>query len=190
MRVPVFLLCMMVLLAVGCGGAPEGAPTTSNYEQARAAAAKKHAKGNKRVVKRKPAKAQGNVDPEGNSFGSSETGFVYDPVGKRDPFHSFVLDAITEDEVDGDRGPLELFDLSQLQLAAVIVSASNPHGLVYDPSGKGYIVGVGASMGKKNGRVVEIDDGTMVVRETYVDFSGTKTARNVELKIRHKGGEL
>jgi len=190
MRVPISLLCLFVLVMIGCGGTPQDAPSTADYEKARMAAVKKN--GSKMAAKRSPtprlAPSNDGNAPTGGGFGDFDAGYVYDPTGKRDPFHSFVLEAIAMEQENGDRGPLELFDLSQLRLVAVVVSPSNPHGLVYDPSGKGYIVGLGTAIGKKNGKIIEIDDDVMVVQETYVDFSGTRTARNVELKIRHSEG--
>jgi len=190
MRVPISLLCLFVFFMIGCGGPPQDAPSTADYEKARAAAVKKN--GGKQVARRSPtpkrAQQRGENATAVSGFGDFDAGYVYDPSGKRDPFHSFVLDAIAMEQENGDRGPLELFDLSQLRLVAIVVSPTNPHGLVYDPSGKGYIVGLGTAIGKKSGKIVEIDDDVMVVQETYVDFSGTRTARNVELKIRHSEG--
>jgi type IV pilus assembly protein PilP len=193
MRVPISLLCLLLLFMIGCGGAPQDAPSTADYEKARMLAAKKNSpKSGKQVAKKSaaPTKAKANVEDASSpgGFGDFDEGYVYDPTGKRDPFHSLVLEAIAMEQEDGERGPLELFDLSQLRLVAVVASQSNPRGLVYDPSGKGYIVGLGTAIGKKNGKIVEIGDETMVVQETYVDFSGTRTARNVELKIRQSEG--
>jgi Tfp pilus assembly protein PilP len=47
-----------------------------------------------------------------------------------------------------------------------------------------YIVDRGARIGKNDGRVTRIDDNLVVVRETYVDFLGEETSKDVEMRIR------
>ncbi len=180
------LLCLAVGLVLGCGNeVPTGAPTTSSYEKARAAAAKKGKK-NKKIAKKKVQKDKDEKAEEA-TFASGLGGFRYNPAGKRDPFRSFVKESVATKN-DGPRGPLEYFALSQLDLVAVILSDKKPRALINDPSGKGYIVGLGTPIGKLEGKVIALGDGSMTVQETQVDYSGVRTARNVEMKIRHKEG--
>ncbi len=176
------LLCLVVGLALGCGEEAPDAPTTSDYKKARSAAAKGKKKA--KIVKKE---AQKDEKASKNSFASGEGRFRYNPAGKRDPFRSFVKESVTTKN-DGPRGPLEYFALSQLDLVAVILSDKKPRALINDPSGKGYIVGLGTPIGKLEGKVIALGDGSMTVQETQVDYSGVRTARNVEMKIRHKEG--
>jgi Tfp pilus assembly protein PilP len=60
--------------------------------------------------------------------------------------------------------------------------------LVYDPSGKGYIVSVGTKIGKREGHIVAMSQSSMTVQETQEDVFGDMTARNIEMKIRHSEG--
>ena len=113
--------------------------------------------------------------------------FVYDPVGKRDPFRSFVLDRMMEVEVD-TKGPLEQFDLSQLGVLGIVWDTDNARALVSDPSGQGYIVSDGDTIGKNDGRVIRIGDNLVVVRETYVDYLGEKTTKEIEMRVRQSQG--
>ena len=113
--------------------------------------------------------------------------FSYDPNNKRDPFRSFVRGIYGEDE-DDLTSPLERFDLSQLDLSAIIWGIDEPRALIVDPSGKGYIVGTGAVMGKNKGRVVSIEDNKVVVKETYVDSFDRATTKPVELLLRNTEG--
>jgi len=179
------LLCLPLWVLLGCGEKVEDAPTVSAYEQARKASAKSKKK--KKVAKKKPAVKQGSAATAKADFGVTDEAFVYDPTTRRDPFHSFALDSAGDND-DATRGPLEYFDLAQLDLAAVILSEENPQALIYDPSGRGYIVGLGTAIGKRQGRIISFGDGSMTVQETHVDYSGIRTARNVELKIRHMEG--
>ncbi len=176
------LLCLALGMALGCAEEVSEGASTSEYKKARAAAAKGQKK--KKVVAKK--KREKDHKASASTFALSETGYVYNPTGKRDPFRSFILESTARTD-EGTRGPLEYFDLSQLDLVAVIISSS-PHALIYDPSGKGYIVGLGTPIGKRQGTVIAFEDGTMTVQETEVDYSGARTARNVEMKIRHREG--
>jgi Tfp pilus assembly protein PilP len=75
-----------------------------------------------------------------------------------------------------------------MSLLAVVWSTGTARALVLDPSGKSYIVGTGTRMGKNDGRVVEIDDNLVVVKETYVDFLGQETTKDIEMRIRRSEG--
>jgi type IV pilus assembly protein PilP len=125
-------------------------------------------------------------DQPGGSMGSS-TGFVYNPVGRRDPFRSFILDRLHEDETE-TKGPLEEYDLSQLEVAGLVWKAQRRRALVIDPSGQGYVVEEGDKIGKNNGRVLEIGDSSMLVREEYVDFHGEATTKEIQMRIRQSQG--
>ena len=43
-------------------------------------------------------------------------------------------------------------------------------------------------MGRNNGRVIHIGDNLLLVKETYVDFEGTQTTKDVEMRIRRSQG--
>ncbi len=115
-----------------------------------------------------------------------EEEYRYDPAGKPDPFRSFVK---LEDELDeGMSTPLERFDLSQLEVTAIIWGSDRPRALIRDPAGKGYIVSSGTSIGKNKGRVVSIQDNFVLVKETYVDFRDRATTKEVELRLYENQG--
>lgn len=115
-----------------------------------------------------------------------DSSFRYDPAGKPDPFKSFVRTEMTARS--GVVSPLERFDLSQIEVTGIIWNAERPRALVQDPTGKGYVVGEGASMGKNQGRVVRIDDNRVVVKETYVDFRDQASSKEVELHLYERHG--
>ncbi len=113
--------------------------------------------------------------------------YVYDPTGKRDPFRSFRF----EQELLGPEettGPLESFELEQLSLVAVVWETPRPRALVAAPSGRSYIVEEGTRVGKNDGRVIHIGDNLVLVKETYEDFAGERTTKDVELRIRGSQG--
>jgi type IV pilus assembly protein PilP len=113
--------------------------------------------------------------------------YSYDSTGKRDPFRSFVLEHARE-LANAERGPLEQFDLAQLSVAAVVWGTPRPRALVLDPSGRGYVVQEGTAIGKNEGRVIRIEDSQVLVRETYVDYLGEATSKEIEMRVRETQG--
>jgi hypothetical protein len=185
---------------VGCGEEP-GGTTTAELSDAREALAAKVADRKHRAAAQPDAAAaarpaahahakSGKPGAPGGfgSFGVVDQDYVYDPTGKRDPFRNFKWerpDRLREREVTG---PLEQFDLSQLSLVAVVWKTGNARALIQDPSGGSYIVAEGARIGKNEGFVTAIDDNLVRVKETYVDFLGRETTKDIELRMRGNEG--
>lgn len=185
------ILVIAVLVALGCGETATG-PTTTEFnkrraeQEARQASRSKHPNQGGRTAARKVAKARKPGSQGG--FGVVDQDFVYDPTGKRDPFRAFKW---TRPDRVRDRealGPLEQFDLSQLSLVAVVWETGNARALIQDPSGGTYIVAKGARVGKNEGRITAIDDNMVRVKETYVDFLGRETTKDIELRMRGNEG--
>ncbi len=131
--------------------------------------------------------AEPAIDPI-SGVAQIETGYAYDATGKRDPFRSFVWDRPDKMQAVAEAGPLGQFDLSQLEVVAVVWRTGNARALVEDPSGESYIIGAGAAIGKNRGHVISIDDNTVVVKETYVDYLGQETTKDVEMRMRRNEG--
>jgi type IV pilus assembly protein PilP len=129
----------------------------------------------------KGAKATGLQGEAGLEAAASEE-FRYDPTGKPDPFRSFVK-AFLSQQASETTGPLEKFDLSQLEVSAIVWGTDNPKALISDPAGNGYIVQEGTPIGKNRGRIVRIDDNLVLVTETYVDFHGEATTKDIEMRL-------
>lgn len=171
---------------VGCGEERVG-PKASEFGAEREALvqriARKKAAGEGKTKRPSVAAAQPAV-----GLGTVEKGFSYDPTGKRDPFRSFEWERPDRRNPDELRGPLEKFDLGQLDLVAVVWRTDNAKALVQDPSGQSYIVGHGTRMGKNEGLVLRIGDNSVVVKETYVDHLGNKSTKDIEMRIRGSQG--
>jgi Tfp pilus assembly protein PilP len=119
------------------------------------------------------------VEPEGR----------YDSRGKRDPFRSFTWEQMALQQTQDLTGsPLERFDIGQLSLVAVVWKTGGSRALLQGPSGMNYIVTPGSKVGKNKGRVTEIGDNLVVVRETYVDFAGAETTKEIEMRLRGSQG--
>lgn len=114
--------------------------------------------------------------------------YRYDATGKRDPFRSFLWERPEIVAEVPAEGPLEKFDVGQLSLLAVVWKTGSARALVQDPSGGNFIVAEGARVGKNSGRVTRIEDGLVVVRETYVDYLGQETRKDIEMRMRRNEG--
>lgn len=167
-------------LLAGCGNEVAG-PTTAEYEAARDQKLQAALAG-----KRKPP-AQAVADAGNPADGTVEQGYVYDATNKRDPFRSFVLEEAARRN-KGERGPLEQFELGQLQLHAVVWGTDKARALVMDPQGRGYIVKEGTPIGKSSGQITRIGQDLVVVREIYEDTLGGRTEKDIEMRIRQSQG--
>lgn len=178
----VALVVLAVGLALGCQRQSTG-PSVDSY-------AEKRNQGGSGGSQQEPTAPSSEAPAEGETgsgFGSTGRGYVYEPIGKRDPFRSFVLERAAQEQ-NSEQAPLEQFELSQLSVTGVIWDAEQKRALVMDPSGRSYIVGEGDPMGKNDGEVVRIAESAVFVREAYVDFHGEKTTKEVELPVRQSEG--
>jgi hypothetical protein len=183
-----FTIALLVLL-VGCTEEPVTAPSTQDYTAAAA-----QAKANRDRAQQAAAKNQaspGVVLEEGESnlqggFGDVDDAYAYDPTDKRDPFRSFQY--MNEEEPTGAFGPLADYELQQLSVVAVVWDTGRPRALVADPGGRSFIVHEGTQIGKNKGRIIHIGDNLVLVKETYVNFAGEQTTKDVEMRIRRSQG--
>lgn len=169
---------VLIAMALGCGNDP--VPTGATPSAAP-----------------RPVPPSGAVPPAGGAQDPAEAApseqedpaaYVYDPTGKRDPFRSYRFEQESSSGLEEVAGPLESFELEQLSLVAVVWETPRPRALVADPSGRSYIVEEGTRVGKNEGRVIHIGDNLVLVKETYEDFAGERTTKDVEMRIRGSQG--
>jgi type IV pilus assembly protein PilP len=156
---------VVAAVVAACGGSP-GSETAATPAVAKA-----------------PSKA-GAADAGVAAFGSNVP-YMYNPVGKRDPFRS-------PDE--GQRGPKESdvscneplcgFDLDQLQLVAVVSGDANPVAMVEDGARVGYLVHRNSRVGKQGGKVTQIQRDCVVVTEYFQTPDGKVNPNRVNLCIK------
>ncbi len=180
------VLLFAALVVAGCRNEATG-PTTTDYQAAKPALLAKAKAGKAAPAKAAAAPAPAPAGPAQASIGH---GFTYDSTGKRDPFRSFILEQAKQ-KANEEIGPLEQFDISQLKVVAVVWDTAVPRALISDPSGRPYIVSHGSEVGKNDGKVIQIADDMVVVKETYVDWMGEKTTKDIEMRLKSgdKGGE-
>ena len=217
MRIVAIASSIVLLALVGCEEESDQ-PTGAEFQQERAAlnervAARKAEKASNRATPAAPASSPSQiaVAPKGSSPAAPASspsqiavaptgpsvedslvgaggGIVYDRDGLRDPFRSFMWERKENVGLIAMGTPLEQFDVSQLSLIAVVWKTGSARALVEDPAGQSYIIAKGTRIGKNEGMVTVIDDNLVVVNETYEDYLGNVTKKDIEMRIRRSEG--
>jgi len=172
-------------------------PTAEEFQQARLA---QNERVQARKAEKKAAPAAAGAEavhkaepvpvskPTEDAFAGEAKGAIYDKANMRDPFRSFAWERKELASHEAEGGPLEQFDVSQLSVIAVVWKTGSARALVEDPSGQSYIVAKGTRIGKNDGTVTRIDDNLVVVNETYEDYLGNVTQKDIEMRIRRSEG--
>jgi type IV pilus assembly protein PilP len=117
----------------------------------------------------------------------------FDFSNKKDPFKPFIvvkveakrsLDAIKKAQYDSL--PIHSFDVNQFKLIGIVSGVRENRAMVTDPGGKGYVLKVGMSIGKNNGKVVLINANGVNVVEQYKDESGKTRQETIKLTLPRK----
>ncbi len=101
--------------------------------------------------------------------------FVYSPVGKRDPFRSYLIELERQTALASSgrqKEPTEMFEVDQYHLTAIISGTSQPKAMVEDPTGRGHVVHLGSRLGKNSGRISRITGSELVITEEVQDATG------------------
>jgi len=181
-------VAIAVCALAGCEDERPLGPTTQEFNQEREALVAKLDKG--KAAARAPARKPNAPATAGSAgFAADGKDFSYEPEGRRDPFRSYEWEHMQRELSSSQlSGPLEQYDLAQLELVGVVWDIGRARALVQDPSGMSYVVAAGARMGKNEGLVMRIDDNLVVVRERYVDLYGNESTKDVEMRIRASDG--
>ncbi len=118
------------------------------------------------------------------SFGkdtSKDEAFVYRSDGVRDPFQPFIVN-VTEDN-DAERCAL-CVPLSSLSFTAVVTGIASPVALVETREGVGYFARRGSELGANGGRIIDIREGVILLRERFQDQLGRISVVDRSLRIR------
>jgi len=164
-------------LAVGCGG---GSAPSSVSQKGKASSIEK-----RKTESSKTGEQKGSEKKE-------EKEYVYDPVGKTDPFKPFIqITSVRESTRNVPLTPLQKYEISQLKLVAIISTPEGNIALVEDSSGKGYFLKRGTGIGKNDGKVTKILKDKVIIEETYQDIFGQTKINEVSLVLHRleEGGE-
>ena len=114
-----------------------------------------------------------------------EDPYSYSPVGKRDPFRSYLADLEAQIAED-DRRPLgetERFELGQFTLTGIVTGTAQPKAMMEDPDGTGHVLRIGSRLGKRGGRVARITREGIVVVEEFRAPTGERIRVPIKIKL-------
>ncbi len=111
--------------------------------------------------------------------------FIYQYEGLRDPFEPFIV-ALTDNR-DKTGCPLCL-DVSELRLVGLVTGVASPVAVIETRDGLGYFVRRGSEIGAHGGRVVDIREGRVLVRERLQDQLGRISIVDRTLSLRSATG--
>jgi type IV pilus assembly protein PilP len=134
-----------------------------------------------------PAKAAvAKPPPPPEPVAPQATPYVYNPIGKRDPFRSPDAEPATQAALASASctEPLCRFDVDQLTLVAVVSGDANPLAMVQDPAGRGYFVRRNTRVGRQGGKVTQIMSDAVVITEYFTTPDGKTTANPITLAIK------
>jgi Tfp pilus assembly protein PilP len=150
------------------------------------------------VAQKKEGGVLGTLE-KGATVTSMKKGDRYNATGKRDPFRALIAIGATEAEaLAGDlcepnrpREELEKTDLDALKLTGIIQSEGGPLALIETPDGKGYTVQMNMFLGKRCGKVSEIQGDYVLLKEKIRKpggMPGQFTTIDTPMQLRREEG--
>jgi type IV pilus assembly protein PilP len=146
------------------------------------------------VKKKVPTRAQPidvkKAQPQPDEPESIITGtfYAYDQLGRRDPFLSLIKIAKKKPPKKKGATPLESFDVEEIKILAIASDKTESYALILLPNQKTYTVKKGTVLGLQEGKVEEITEEKVVIREFVKDYRGNIKPKDTVLKL-HKGEE-
>lgn len=111
-----------------------------------------------------------------------EEEYTYNPIGKRDPFRSF-LSLGTRGPEPIPRTPLQKYEIDQYQLVGIVWGIERPRALVEDPEGVGHVMEIGTYIGKNWGKVTQISPTEVMVTEEYQTIDGELVVNTLPMAL-------
>jgi type IV pilus assembly protein PilP len=121
--------------------------------------------------------AAAGVTAQKGSVKANPVPFAYRANGRRDPFRSYLLDAVARRQAQRAQRVIEeteSFELAQYHLSGILTGTSQPKAMVEDPAGTGHVVRIGTRLGRAGGRITRIDSKGITVTEESLDPTGRR----------------
>ena len=82
--------------------------------------------------------------------------------------------------------PIHRFDISQFKLIGIVLGGKDSFAQVVDPNGKAYVISIGKTIGKNEGKVVAITRTHVEITEQFRDDNGRVRKENIRLTLPRK----
>jgi type IV pilus assembly protein PilP len=114
----------------------------------------------------------------------------FDFSNKKDPFKPYVVikPGAAQDEKKRlkEALPIHNFDVSQFKLIGIVADSRQNKAMVVDPQGKGYVLKVGMTIGKNDGRITSITNNGVNVVEQFRDDTGRVRKETITISLPRK----
>jgi len=115
----------------------------------------------------------------------------FDFSTKKDPFKPDIAIKVAQVSGANKKAPINVlpihsFDVSQFKLIGIVTGAKENKAMVVDPTGKGYVLKNGMTIGKNDGRVVSIGMNGVEIIEQFKDDSGRVRKENIKITLPRK----
>ena len=114
----------------------------------------------------------------------------FDFSTKKDPFKPFIVEdkVAGKDKRAGSKSglPLHSFDVSQFRLIGTIADPKGNKAMVVDPDGKAYVLRIGMTIGKNEGKITQIGTGGIDVVEQFRDDNGKLRRETIRIPLLRK----
>ncbi len=109
--------------------------------------------------------------------------YIYSAVGKRDPFRSYFGDIRAVEEEREPVSELQKYDISDLNVTAIVWGITEPRAVVVTPDRKSIIVKRGSFIGKNWGKISAVFPDKLEITEVYKDPLGRKILNKLYLEL-------
>ncbi len=107
--------------------------------------------------------------------------YTYNPIGKRDPFRSFISGP-REDDIRSPT-PLQRWDIDQFLLVGIVWGVDQPKAMVEDPENQSHVLEIGTYIGRNWGKVTQVTADSVVITEEYQTIEGELVTEQVTLSL-------
>ena len=114
---------------------------------------------------------------------AAQENYVYNPIGKRDPFRAFLSLGGRGVEDEAPRTPLQRYEIDEYRLVGIIWGIDRPRALVEDPDDVGHVMEIGTYIGKNWGKVTQITASEVVVTEEYQTIDGELVVNPIRMAL-------
>jgi type IV pilus assembly protein PilP len=117
----------------------------------------------------------------------------FDFSNKKDPFKPFgIVKAFQAPAADNlptkvrNALPIHSFDVNQFKLIGIVTGDNQNKALVVDPNGKAYVLKVGMTIGKNEGKIILITNSGVEVVEQFRDDNGRVRKETIKIALPRK----
>lgn len=113
----------------------------------------------------------------------------FDFSAKKDPFKPFIVAdkaAAGKKMARKDALPIHSFDVSQFRLIGVVADPKGNKAMVVDPQGKAYVLRLGMTIGKNEGRISQIATSGVDVVEQFRDDNNKVRKETIRIPLLRK----